>query len=212
MKALFLLLFITSHSNATNLEINKEHSKLTFSIDYMTMIKVEGQFKDFNAFFDFDPNTDVISNITAKVISSSVDTNDAKRDFHLKTMDFLFASKYPEMTFTSIGSYPLPLNKFVAVSGDLQIRDVKKRVEAKIKYKGLMKDPWGKDSQFFEFFLEVNRKDFGMNWNKAMDEGGYLVGDVIDTQIVIQAQRTGDKTSFSTHMIPSAALSKKDKP
>lgn len=102
----------------------------------------------------------------------------------------------------------MPVNKQILLSGDLEIRGIKKRVSGKAKYKGLVTDPWGKDSLFFEFNLEIDRKDFGMNWNKELDQGGLLVGDIININILLQAQKEGEKTSFSTHMIPSAALKK----
>lgn len=213
IKSLILLftLLISFNSYSAKLEINKEHSSLQFTVDYMTMIKVEGRFKSFTGIFDFDKKSHLLKNVEVKIDSNSLDTNEAKRDFHLKTMDFLFTSKYPEMLFHTTDTFTLPLNKNIALSGELEIRGVKKRVAGKAKYKGTVIDPWGKENHFFEFNLKVNRKDFKMNWNKKLDQGGFLVGDMIDINIFIQAQNAGQKTSFSTHMIPSSALEKRKK-
>ena len=207
---LFYFLFIFNSYSST-LEINKEHSSLKFTVDYMTMIKVEGQFKSFSGIFNFDPNSKLLQKIKVKINSSSIDTNESKRDFHLKNMDFLFISKYPEMEFLTTEDFYLALNEKKTIFGDLIIRGIKKKVTGKINYKGCVKDPWGKESYFFEFKLEIDRKDFKLNWNKELDQGGYLVGDIIYTKIIIQAQKEGEKTAFSTHMIPARALLKKSK-
>lgn len=213
MKFFFVLFLFTFTFNlySSILEINKEHSSLKFTVDYMTMIKVEGQFKTFSGIFNFDPDSKLLQKIKVKINSSSIDTNESKRDFHLKNMDFLFVSKYPDMIFLTTEDFYLVQNEKKIISGDLIIRGIKKKVNGKIKYKGTVKDPWGKESYFFEFNLEINRKDFELNWNKELDQGGYLVGDIIYTKIIIQAQKEGAKTAFSTHMIPARALNKKQK-
>lgn len=211
MKYLILLFLISFNSYSASLEINKEHSSLQFTVDYMTMIKVEGRFKSFAGTFDFDPKSHLVQKIKVKIDSNSLDTNEPKRDFHLKTMDFLFTSKYPEILFHTNNTFTLPLNKIVPLTGELEIRGKRKQVTGKAKYKGTVIDPWGKESHFFEFNVNVNRKDFGMNWNKKLDQGGYLVGDIINIKIIVQAQSVGQKTSFSTHMIPTSALKKRKK-
>lgn len=211
MKFIVLLLLFPLSVYSASLEINKEHSSVQFSVDYMTMIKVEGRFKKFSGSFGFEPKSHLLQKIKVAIDSNSLDTNEPKRDFHLKTMDFLFTSKYPEILFHTNDSFSLPLNKVTNLSGELEIRGIKKRVNGKAKYKGTVIDPWGKENYFFEFNLKVNRKDFGMNWNKKIDQGGFLVGDIVDIKILIQAQIEGQKTSFSTHMIPTSALKKRKK-
>jgi hypothetical protein len=89
------------------------------------------------------------------------------------------------------------------VKGFLTIRGVKKEVTLNGIYKGKVLDPWNKENFFFEFETTIDRKDFGMNWNKELDNGGLLVGDEVRIKISVQAQPKGEKTAFSTHMIPS---------
>jgi polyisoprenoid-binding protein YceI len=184
-------------------EVNKEHSKVRFEIEYMKLSKVEGFFKDYEGRFEFDTKTKTLKNINAKVFTKSVDTGDGKRDFHLKDHEFFFSSNFPEMKLTTNNSVIVKTNTKSPLSATLEIRGIKKEVKGNITYKGSIIDPWGKENLFFEYQFELNRKDYGMNWNKEMDQGGYLVGDFSQVTLIIQAQKTGEKTAFSTHMIPS---------
>ena len=101
LKFLLLSVFIFNLSYAELYELNKEHSKVKFSVDYMSVSSVEGIFKDFVTSFEFDSKTKKLKKIEAKIQAKSIDTSDSKRDNHLKGMEFLFTSKYPELIFTS---------------------------------------------------------------------------------------------------------------
>lgn len=192
-----------SLAQANIYEVNKDHSKVSFEVEYMSMTKVEGQFKKYDGTFEFNSDKKIISNIKANVEARSVDTNEQKRDFHLKDHEFLFANNYPLLTLESKGSVQLQEKKKMKLNTMLTIKGITKEVAGEITYKGKMIDPWGKENLFFDFEATINRKDFGMNWNKELDQGGYLVGDSVKIMLSIQAQPQGNKTSFSTHMIPS---------
>jgi polyisoprenoid-binding protein YceI len=201
----FLVLIMLSFLNsltAKEIEIIKEHSKIIFDIDYMIVTKVQGQFKDYRGTLNINEDKGEIYNIKVIALANSIDTNDGKRDFHLKGMEFFQATSYPEILFESRGPFKVtPLKKF-SFEGNLTIRGIKKKIFWEGTYKGKLKDPWNKENYFFELTGVLNRKDYGMLWNKKMDNGGLLIGDQTTINITIQAQATGDKTAFSTHMIP----------
>lgn len=205
MKQTFLiaLLAFSTSLYAKTFEIIKEHSRIGFDIDYMMMTKVEGQFKDYRGFFDLNDKEDQISNVKVEVVAESVDTTDAKRDFHLKGHEFFFVSNYPDITFKAQGPVKIAKGEKFKVTGELTMRGVTKNVTFEGLYKGKLKDPWNKENYFFTLTGEINRKDFEMVWNKEMDAGGYLVGEIVRLNLVVQAQGVGEKTPFSTHMVPN---------
>ncbi len=184
-------------------EVNPDHSQLHFSIPYMKMTEVQGQFKKFSGEFEFTPETMEIKNLKFQAQGRSIDTNDGKRDFHLKGHEFLYTSKYPTLDYTLNDSVKLTLNHPIVTEGTLSLRGESKRYPLKLTFKGIEKDPWGKENAFFSGEFQLNRKDFGIVWNKELDQGGFLLGDIITVKISVQAQIQGQKTPFSTHMVPS---------
>lgn len=198
-----LTIILSSAVHAKTLEIVKEHSRVSFDIDYMLLTKVEGLFKGYHGFFDINESENQLSNIRVEVSSNTVDTSDGKRDFHLRGHEFLYANIYPTINFKAAGPVAIGEDKKFVVNGNVTLRGVTKPLVLDGVYRGKGKDPWGKDSYFLELKGEVNRKDFGIVWNKQADNGGYLIGDMVRFTIVIQAQKIGDKTPFATHMIPS---------
>lgn len=200
---LALCLGVGFSANATQFEIVKEHSRVAFSVDYMMMTKVDGHFTNYQGFFELNDKEDEISKVRVEVYSDTVDSNDKKRDFHLKGHEFLFAVNYPEISFKAQGPFKIGADKKFKVTGELTLRKVTKTVTFDGVFKGKGKDPWGKDSFFFDLTSEINRKDYEITWNQQMDTGGYLVGDMVRLNVTVQAQRMADKTPFSTHMIPS---------
>jgi polyisoprenoid-binding protein YceI len=207
MKYLLLLfvlaMTLSSAAHSTTLEIVREHSRVSFDIDYMVMTKVEGLFKGYHGFFDINDKENQLSNIRVEVTSDTVDTNDTKRDFHVRGHEFLYSAVYPDISFKAAGPVVINDAKKFKVEGLVTLRGITKPMVLEGVYKGKGKDPWGKDSYFLEMKGEVNRKDFGIVWNKQVDAGGYLLGDIVRLTIIVQAQKIGDKTPFSTHMIPS---------
>lgn len=199
----FLFLFLNTSVFAKDFELIKEHSKIAFDVDYMLMTKVEGQFKDYKGFFTLNSAEDDISNIKITVNAESVDTSDTKRDFHLRGHEFFFVANYPEITFESPGPIKLETQKKLVIGGYLTIRGIKRPMILEGVYKGKLKDPWGKDNYFFTLAGELDRKTFGIIWNKSMDNGGVLIGDNVRISITVQAQALGEKTPFSTHMVPT---------
>lgn len=203
LKSLLLLCALFSQTAQARLyEIIREHSKIGFEIDYMVMSTVDGRFKVFRGFFEYDENRKEISKVNMEINSDSIDTNDQKRDFHLKGQEFLFSDAHRYITFTSPKTVKIAADNTFLLPGTLTLRGISKSVILKGVLKGKRKDSWGKDSTFFVFNTNINRKDFKMTWNKVIDGGGYLVGDEVRISLTMQTQFTGDKTPFSTHMVP----------
>ncbi|MBC7427852.1 MAG: YceI family protein [Bacteriovorax sp.] len=208
MKKYLLLLFVlalafsyTAHSK--ELEIVAEHSHIAFDVDYMLMTKVEGQFKKYTGLFEMNTPEDTLLNVRVAITGNSVDTNDGKRDFHLRGQEFFFVANYPEITFRAKGPVKIAANEKFKLPGEITLRGISKPLVLDGFYKGKTKDPWGKENYFFTLTGELNRKDFQMIWNQKMDNGGLLVGDIVRITMSIQSQVIGDKTPFSTHMVPS---------
>ncbi|MBY0414786.1 MAG: YceI family protein [Bdellovibrionales bacterium] len=198
-----LFLFLGTNAFTKDFELIKEHSKIGFDVDYMLMTKVEGQFKNFQGFFTLNEKENDISNIKIIAESESVDTNDGKRDFHLRGHEFFFSANYPQITFESPGPIKLEAGKKIVIGGYLTMRGIKRPLILEGIYKGKLKDPWGKENYFFTLSGELDRKTFGIVWNKSMDDGGILIGDAVRLSLTVQAQVLGGKTPFSTHMVPT---------
>lgn len=195
---------LNSSAFTKELEIIKEHSKIGFDIDYMVVTKVEGQFKDFKGTLNINEDKGEIYNIKVVAIAKSIDTNDGKRDFHLRGTEFFLSASHPEVIFEAKGPIKIkPEQTKFSLPGSMTIRGIKHPIVFEGVYKGKLKDPWNKENYFFELSGVLDRKLYGMNWNKKMDSGGLLIGDNANLKITVQAQATGDKTPFSTHMIPS---------
>jgi polyisoprenoid-binding protein YceI len=119
------------------------------------------------------------------VQTSSIDTNQADRDAHLRSDDFFSAERFPTMTFVS-RSITASGGHF-AVAGDLTIRDITRPVVFPVTYLGKARDPWGNEKLAFESELTINRKDFGLTWNAALETGGVLVGEDVRISLNLQA-------------------------
>lgn len=190
-------------ASAKDFVIVREHSRVSFDIDYMSMTKVDGVFKNFYGDFKFDENTKALSNVSVDIVAKSIDTNDEKRDFHLRGQEFFLIETNPMVNFKSNAKVALRPDNSFTLPGIITIKGIAKPFTLEGIYKGKMKDAWGKFSYFFALKGSLNRKDFNMNWNKALDNGGFLIGDNVAVNISIQSQPQGEVTAFSTHMIPS---------
>lgn len=187
---IFLLLILLATINAVpakELNLNT-NSKVMFNVDYMKLSSVDGFFKSFKGTASIDERETTLSNVKVVIKAESVDTDDAKRDFHVKDHEFFFVSKYPTIEFTSTGPAVISKGKNFDLKGALLLRGIKRPFVFHGLYKGKMTGPEKKDIYFFEFTGELNRQDFGMKWNKELDNGGYLVGDIVRIKINAQGE------------------------
>jgi len=165
--------------------IDKTHSEVAFEVRHL-LTKVRGRFSDFSGAVRFDRDHPEQSSATVTIDASSVDTGTADRDAHLRSDDFFAVGTYPTLTFTSSRVVKTGDDTY-DVAGTLTIRGIAKDITLPVTYLGTAKDPWGNARAGFEATVTVNRKDFGLTWNAALETGGFLVGDDVRITLSIQA-------------------------
>ena len=165
--------------------IDKTHSEAAFQVRHL-ISKVRGRFADFDGAIEFDEEQPAQSSVTFTIQAASIDTATPDRDAHLRSEDFFAVDKYPTVTFVSTRVTPLGKDAF-EVAGNLTMRGVTKAIVIPVAYLGKATDPWGNQKVAFEAELTLNRKDFGLNWNAAIEAGGFLVGDEVKVSLSIQA-------------------------
>lgn len=165
--------------------IDKAHSEVTFQVRHL-VTKVRGKFSDFSGTIGLNEARPENSSVTFTINAASVDTSTADRDAHLRSEDFFFVDQHPTITFVSSAIAKKGTSTF-DVRGTLTIRGVAKDIVLSVENLGEAKDPWGMSRIGFEAETTVNRKDFGLMWNAALETGGFLVGDDVRIGLQIQA-------------------------
>jgi polyisoprenoid-binding protein YceI len=153
--------------------------------------KVRGSFNEFEGSGYFDADDPAGSRLALTIQAASIDTRNADRDGHLRSNDFFDMETYPEITFASTAVEPLDAENY-RVTGDLTIKGVTKPVAVDLEYTGAALDPFGNQRVGFEGKTVVNRKDWGVNWNAALEAGGVLVSEKVTLEFEVSAIRTGD--------------------
>src|SRR6185369_14826181 len=171
--------------------IDKNHSDASFQIRHFAS-KVRGRFADFEGTIQADPAKPESSSVTFTIKTASIDTNQPDRDKHLRSTDIFDAEKFPEITFKSSKMTPAGKDKY-DVTGTLTMHGVSKEVTLPVTFLGTMKDPRGNEIASFELATKLNRKDFGINWNKALDAGGFMLSDDVDVQIALETKKQAAK-------------------
>jgi polyisoprenoid-binding protein YceI len=175
----------TIDTTTTTYSIDKVHSEVTFQVRHL-VTKVRGRFTEFAGTLQFDEAQPEHSSLNFTVDTASVDTGTPDRDAHLRSDDFFSVEKHPQMTFTSSRVVKKAAHLF-DVEGTLTIRDIARVVTLPVTYLGAANDPWGNTRVGFESEITINRKDFGLNWNAALEAGGFLVGDEVKISVSVQA-------------------------
>ncbi|MEV4379750.1 YceI family protein [Streptosporangium sp. NPDC049644] len=157
------------------------HTRIGFVVKHMMVSKVRGHFGDFSGTVTIAENP-LDSSAELSIKAASIDTGVADRDGHLRGDDFLSAEKFPTLTFRSTRVAGHSGDEFTLV-GDLTIRDVTKPVELTVEYGGAGTNPWGQDVWGFSITTEIDREEFGLTWNQALETGGVLVGKKIKIEI-----------------------------
>lgn len=165
--------------------IDKSHSEAIFQVRHL-LTKVRGRFSDFTGAIQFDEANPERSSVQFTVNTTSIDTAEPDRDKHLRTADFFDVENHPQITFTSTGIVKRGAETF-DVTGNLTLHGVTKEITLPVSHLGKAKDPWGNERLGFEAETTLNRKDYGLNWNAALETGGFLVGDEVKISIQIQA-------------------------
>jgi polyisoprenoid-binding protein YceI len=172
----------------TTWNIDTSHSGVHFSIRHLVIAKVRGTFDRWQGSFQFDDQNPAASKVSARIEAASIDTREERRDAHLRSADFFDVEKYPELTFESAKVEKLSDERY-RVTGDLTIHGVTKEVVLDVESLGAAKDPWGNDRVAYQAQTSINRKDFGLTWNQALETGGVLVGEKVDISLDVQAVR-----------------------
>lgn len=168
--------------------IDRSHSEVGFQVRHLVS-RVHGSFDEFDAVIRIDAEAPEASSVLFTVKAASIDTKDSKRDEHLRSADFFDTARFPEIRFVSTSVTPAGADRY-AVTGDLTMHGVTRRVTLPVTFHGVQRDPWGNDKAGFETAVTLNRKDFGINWNKALDQGGAVLGDDVAVSIALEAART----------------------
>lgn len=183
---IFTIFFVFSiHAVAADYSVDASHSSVGFRIRHL-VTKVKGEFKDFEGTFKFDENKPENSRVKFKIKAGSINTNNKKRDKHLVDIDFFNVKKFPTITFVSKKVSASGKNKY-KLEGDMTMVGVTKPVTFEAEYTGIAKDPWGGTRAGFSASALIDRKDFGMSWNKSLDAGGFILGDEVNIDVEIEA-------------------------
>jgi polyisoprenoid-binding protein YceI len=172
------------HAEPARWSLDPDHSTIEFRVAHMIVSKTTGRFTDYAGFVDMDAEAGMVKAIEVTIKAGSVNTNHEKRDAHIRNVDFLDVEHYPAIIF-KMKSYKKAAEGFIAV-GDLTLHGVTKEVTLAGQYNGATKDPWGNIRAGFSAEGKLNRKDFGMVWNKTLDSGGLVVGDEIQVRLEIE--------------------------
>jgi polyisoprenoid-binding protein YceI len=176
----------TPQTATTTWNIDPSHSMAEFKVKHLMISNVKGHFGKISGKLILDESDLAKSQVEAVIEAGSIETRDAQRDAHLKSEDFLHAEKFPTLTFKSSG-IRVVRNGELAVEGDLTIRGVTRKVTLSVEGPTPpMKDPWGNTRVGISAHTKINRKDFGLVWNAALETGGIVVGE--EVTITLEAE------------------------
>lgn len=163
--------------------LDPAHSELTFKVRHLMISNVKGEFKSFSASIEGDDFEK--AKISASVDAASVFTNADDRDAHLKSADFFDVENYKALTFEGTSIKKIDDDEY-KLTGLLTIKGVSKEITLNIEFGGVNKDPWGNEKAGFSVEGKINRKDWGLNWNAALETGGVLVSEEVKIQAELQ--------------------------
>lgn len=172
------LIFGASAVSAAVYKVDVDHSNVGFKVKHMMISTVTGKFGKFDGSYDLDKGQ--FKSLSGHIKTASIDTGIVKRDDHLRSADFFDAAKFGDMTFVMTSATKEKM------TGNLTIRGITKKVTLDIDMGGIIEDPWGNQRSGFILTGQINRKDFGLNWNKAIEAGGVVVGD--EVKIIVEIE------------------------
>ncbi len=170
-------------------QIDHTHTSIEFSVRHMMISKARGQFEKFSGEINIDEDNPERSTVDVSMDAASINTRDAQRDAHLRSPDFLNADLYPSLRFQSTKVETTGKNK-ARMHGNLTIRDVTRPVAVDVEFVGQSKSPWGTLAYGFTGAAKINRKDWGLVWNVALETGGVLVSDEVAINIELEVIKT----------------------
>ncbi|MBI4405776.1 MAG: YceI family protein [Deltaproteobacteria bacterium] len=187
MKAWYLLLFLTPFAFSADWTFDAAHSAAHFRVRHMMVSHVSGTISGFKGTVSGDEKEPAKTKVNVTLDVATINTDNTKRDDHLKSAEFFDAAKYPTISFKS--KKMIKSGEKWTVVGDLTMHGVTKEITLKdVELSPVVKDPWGHQRRGLTARTSLNRKDFGITWNKTMDGGGLLIGETVD--ITIDAEAT----------------------
>ena len=175
----------TTQGTTRTYQIDKSHSEVMFQVRHL-LSKVRGRFSDFEGAIQCSADAPELSSVRLTIQAASIDTNQPDRDTHLRSADFFDVEQFPTLAFESTGITSGGDGRY-NVAGTLTMHGVSKAVVLPVSYLGSAKDPWGNEKLGFELETTIDRKDFGLTWNAALEAGGFLVGDEVTISVSAQA-------------------------
>jgi polyisoprenoid-binding protein YceI len=172
-------------------KLDPAHTRIGFVARHAMVTKVRGSFNEFDGSGYFDAENPSNSKLALTIKAASVDTRNPDRDGHLRSGDFLDVESYPDITFVSTSAEQLDDSHF-RITGDLTVKGVTRSVAADLELTGTAVDPFGNQRIGLEGRATVNRKDFGLTWNVALEAGGVLVSDKVTLEFEVSAIRSSD--------------------
>lgn len=189
-------------AQAASWKIDPNHSSVRFEIRHF-FSKVQGQFNQLSGTIEYDPANPSSSKVETKIVATSIDTNNEKRDNHLRSADFFEVEKYPELSFTS--TKVEATQDGIKVTGDLTLHGVTKPVVLDVTVLGMGPHPNIPEGQVagFSARTKINRQDFGIKWNKVFDNGGAMLGDDVEIALEVEAVNAPPKPEASQTPVKS---------
>ena len=190
MKQVILSLILAtglSFGQETIYQIDKTHSQIGFSVKHLMITNVHGRFTDYESVLSWNPTSPEKSKFEVTIQTKSINTEVEKRDEHLKGADFFDVEKFPTIKF--ISKKMTKKGKNFLVTGDLTIKEITKTVSIPFSALGPVKDPWGNVKVAFEGEFKINRKDYGLSWNKTLDNGGMLISEDVVITIAVETNK-----------------------
>lgn len=169
--------------------IDVAHSEIGFKIKHLMVSNIKGQFNQFEASIYTTNDDFMTAEIDCWINVSSVDTNNAERDKHLKSPDFFDVEKFPQISFTADTVENVDKDGSYELWGNLTIKGIAKKIKLDVEFGGIVKDPWGNEKAGFTINGKINRKDWGLTWNAALETGGLLVGEELKISCDVQLMR-----------------------
>lgn len=184
---IIFVLFFTSiiYSQKTTWKIDNSHSKIGFEVSHLVFSTVDGRFTKFDGNITTEGDDFTTAKIDITIDVNSINTDNEKRDQHLKSDDFFNAEKFPNIKFVGKSMKKVSDNKYKLI-GDFTMRDVTKQIELDVTFNGIIKDSWGNQRAGFKLKGTINRMDYGLSWNKLLETGGAVVGKDVDLLITVQ--------------------------
>ena len=176
---------LTAAPATTVWSVDNAHSQVGFAVKHLMISTVRGRFGSVSGTVEFPGGDYKDARADVSIDAASIDTREEKRDTHLRSADFFDVERFPTLTFKSRRVQAINGDTFQLV-GDLTIKGITREVVLDVEVEGFQKDPWGNQKAGFSATTKVNRKDFGLTWNQALETGGLLVGDDVKISLDVQ--------------------------